>query len=175
MKRGSMGRVARWWVPVALAFALPALVCADNISEGVVTSVGGTVTAGDVVICEFGITCDNTTLTSQWSDVFVFYDPANGPLVTDSSQDATVAYIYSKDTDLLTFLASYNTGLNGQNGLSDNVQFVNEDASGNVRYGEFSFNSPDTESPVPEPRALLPLVMILSALALFRNRFLHKH
>lgn len=179
MKRGSMGKFALC-VPIALAFALPALVCADPIvfTEGVVEILSGTTTAGDIVACDFGITCDNTTPTSQWSDVLVFYNPENGPFVSDSSQDATDAYIYSNDTDLATFLANYNTGINGQDGLSSNVVFFNEDATGQCCTGliGYSFNSPNTEpSAVPEPRALIPLGIILASLALFRKRFLPKH
>lgn len=137
----------------ALADGAGSGVAADPaLSEGVVNTGFGTVNAGDVVVCDFGAPCSMTDPTT-WSDVLVFYNPAIGPFIADFSGDATDAAIFSDDDtgfySLANFLANYN-------GLSLNAVSTVEDASGNVIYGSYTFNSPET-TPAPEPGTLLLL------------------
>jgi hypothetical protein len=93
---------------VAPANTIPGFGGTDPVLiEGIVNSNFGAVTSGDVVVCDFGLAC-TSTIVANWSDVLVFYNSAYGPFVTDGgpSPDATLAYIFSDDTDLGTFLSN---------------------------------------------------------------------
>jgi hypothetical protein len=170
---------------VVIASLLPVAAVADIVpagsgstadplfTEGVVENGFGTVFAGDVIVCDFGATCNDSASISSWSDLLVFYKLENGPYVTDASGDANRAYIFSKDVDLSTFLANYNTDERGRNGLSANHSFINEDVNGLVNFGAYQFNSPD--GAVPEPRyVFMPLLFLLGTLCISRYRFARK-
>ena len=119
-----------------------------TFDEGIVYSLGSTVTAGDVVICEAGTVCNDST-PSNWSDVLVFYSSAIGPYIADSSGDADSATVFSDSNgSLATFLANYN-------GLSDNHVTITENPNGLTDYsGTYFINSPEGTA-VPEPGSFM--------------------
>lgn len=153
------------------------------LSVGTVESLLSTIYAGDVVVCDFGVKCNGSTPTSEWSDVLVFYNSSKGPYVTDGAKDANTAYIFSEGTGLATFLNQYDTGRRGRKGLSSDVVFLNEDASGEVKFGSYEFvgsvnlinvnSNFRLDTFVPEPSALIPLTLLLGGLVLRRRYLLH--
>jgi len=136
-----------------------------TFNEGVVNTGFGTVTAGDVIICESGTVCNDTT-PSTWSDVLVFYSSGKSPFTPDASGDANVAFVFSDSNgSLATFLA--NTG-NGTS-LSSNHVTIIENPTGLTAYGAYSINSPET---VPEPGSLMLLGVGLLGLVGARRKVL---
>ena len=124
---------------------------------GTVLPLGSTVTAGDVVVCAFGASCTGTP-SANWIDVLVFYNPGNGPYVSDATGDATDVALFSTiDGSLTTFLSHYNTGSGGANDLSINFASINaSDAAGDFAYGEYFFTAPRAAFPSrPASRFLL--------------------
>jgi hypothetical protein len=121
-----------------------------TFDEGIAYSLGFTVTAGDVVICEAGTPCDDST-PANWSDVLVFYNSATGPFAADSSGDADSVYVFSDDNGTLAlFLANYN-------GLSNNHVTITENPNGLTNYSEeYLVNSPEGTT-VPEPGSFMLL------------------
>lgn len=136
------------------------------------------VKAGDVVFCDFGVICNSSTSTSDWSDVLVFYNSAKGPYVTDVAKDANTAGLFSS-TDLNAFIERYDNHKLGHKGLSSDVVFLNEDASGNIKYGPYDFggladhitltNTLLDGVVVPEPDTLIPIGIFLATLAFRRH------
>jgi hypothetical protein len=142
------------------------------IPDATPTTGFGTVNAGDVIICGFSETCTGGS-TTDWSAVLVFYNPANGPYVTDSSADATYALVFgtldASPYNVADFEANYDTGVGGADGLSSNYQIIAEsDALGDWSYGDYTGDSPQT---VPEPTNLTLLGAVLIGLSFARRKF----
>lgn len=115
-----------------------------TFQEDIPYTLGGTVFAGDVVLCEAGTSC-NLSTPSTWSDVLVFYNSAKGPFAADCTQDANTAIVFSDDNGTLAaFLAA-------SNGLSCNATTVTENPTGLTDYAGYFVNSPEGGGTVPEP------------------------
>lgn len=152
------------------------------LTAGTSESLFTKVNAGDVVLCEFGVVCNSSTPTSDWSDVLVFFNSATGPYVTDAARDANTARIFSSDVDLNAFIEKYDNHKAGHKGLSSDVVFLNEDGSGKTKYGLYDLSGlsdPITltnaltldGAAVPEPDTLVPLGLLFAALA-FRKHYI---
>lgn len=183
-------KISKIWVSVIPVIVLacmliPAAALADSVgsggsgldptfNEGVaynLIALGvGTVFAGDVVICEATTTsCDQSTPTSQWSDVLVFYS-SNPYNTADVSQDATMAAVFSDS--IAGGFGSLNTFLATTGGtVSSNAGYITENTNGLTSYfgGNYEINSAETAA-VPEPGSLLLLGSGLFGIALKLRR-----
>lgn len=125
--------------------------------EGVAEALGGTVTAGDVVVCAVASPCSLTD-TSTWSDVVDFYNPTNGPFVADTNVDATYVEAFSNEVSgsgsLAYFLANYVGPF--PPAVVPVGNFVVENSDGSITYGAYSFYLPQA---TPEPGTLSLLLI----------------
>jgi hypothetical protein len=153
---------------VAILVASASPVFADS-AEGVAIPLATAVVGGNVVVCEQASPCSLTNPTT-WSDVIDFYNPAKGPFVPDTAQDATFVEVFSDGVggqgSLANFLANYQGTL--PPAVVPPGNFVVEGSDGTIKYASYVFGSPEA---VPEPGTLsLLLVGGLLGLGMGRKR-----
>jgi hypothetical protein len=151
-------------LPLALAFLAPRAVLADSgkqVDVGQVVNLTSLATAGDVVLCDAGFTCNAMTPSKDIAGVGVFYLSSDGPYTPNIGPANEVTLLGG--SQLNYFLTDY------PGGFSPNADFLDVNASGKATVDGFTFNTKSTVS-TPEPSGLLMLSAGLLAMALASRR-----
>ena len=124
---------------------------------GSVISLSTLSTAGDIVLCDVGTTCNAMTPASDIAGVGVFYLSLTGPFTPDIGPADTVTLLGG--TQLNFFLTDF------PGGFSPNAVFLDVNANGTASLDGFTFDTTTSAVATPEPSILPLLALGLVALA----------
>jgi hypothetical protein len=152
------------FLPLVLAVAAPVSVLADTeVNYGEVVNLTAVSTAGDVVLCDKGISCSATTPDADIAGVGVFYLSFEGPYTPDVGPANAVTLLGG--SQLSYFLTNY------PGGFSANADYLDVSTNGLTSVGGYTFNTHSSVA-TPEPGALVLLTVALFGLVgamRFRN------